>query len=516
MAQGNSNNYEKLAEENKKLRSSVSEKDEKIKTLEHELLWLQKKMFGKMSEKRKVEDPNQLNLFNSDFKSEEEFLNEAKKEEDEITKVVKKKVRNNRTKNPSWENLPIVEEIYDPKEKDDSRYIKIGEEVSYRLAYEPSMMYLKKIIRTKYALKKEIAGTEQAETIPSVVIAPVPSSPIPKGLADSSLLAYIVLQKYLYHMPFYRLVESFKNLGVKISTSTIGDWFADVCELVKPLYDKLREQVLSQDYIQIDESTLPVIDNEKHRAVKGYIWAVNDPINKNVFFYYDRGSRATRIADFLLTGFKGSVQSDGYNAYNKFEKDANITMLGCFAHARRKFNDALKENEKLANDALNQIASLYAIESKIKEMDLSYEEKAKFRIEKAVPILNTLEEWLKEKYSEVLPKSIIGKAISYTYCIYPKLRRYVLDGRYKIDNNLIENAIRPLSLGRKNFMFCGNNDAAIRAAIMYSLIGTCKASGVNPVEWFSDILNKMPEYIKNGKDTAELLPNSWEKARLSK
>ena len=494
----------------------IDEKKRTIDNLTNTIYWLRKKIFGKMSERiTSKPDSTQLDLFGEDLSNDEEkeLEKEKVKEEKEIKKATKRKARKIRDKNPSWKNLPVVEEIIDSKEKDDIRYKSIGEEITYKLAILPRKVYVKKIIRIKYALTAKTALTQEAENLPSVVIAPVPISVIPKGLADTSLLTDIILEKYLYHMPFYRQVQRFKNMGLTISSSTIGDWFSSVCELIKPLYDELRKEVLSTNYIQIDESTLPVIDNEKHRAVKGYIWVVNDPMNKNVFFYYDGGSRSERIARILLKDFKGAVQSDGYQVYNKFENQKGKIMLGCWSHARRKFFDALQDNEQLANYAIDKIRLLYEIESEAEENNLSFEERQKLRNDKSWPILEEFEDWLQKKYVTVLPKSIIGKAIAYTYSIYPKLVRYIMDGRYQLDNNLVENAIRILAVGRKNYMFCGNNEAAIKAAIMYSLIGTCKASNINPVIWFNDILNKMLEYIQNNKDITELLPNNWQKTQ---
>jgi hypothetical protein len=278
----------------------------------------------------------------------------------------------------------------------------------------------------------------------------------------------------------------------------VGDWFSQSCELLRPLYDHLRRRVLSTDYIQVDESTIPVIDNEKKRAVKGYLWVVRNPDNGEVFFHYDRGSRSEKTAMLLLHGFKGAIQSDGYQVYKRFEALEGKLMLGCWAHARRKFDEALAENKKLANEALLQIQSLYAVEREADETGATPEQRKELRRTKAYPILVTFEKWLYDNYKALLPQSRTAKAISYTYSLFPKLSRYHLDGRYRIDNNLVENAIRPLAIGRKNYLFCGNGEAAIRAAVMYSLLGSCKAAGVNPTEWLEDVISRIYSY-SNGK-----------------
>ncbi len=170
-------------------------------------------------------------------------------------------------------------------------------------------------------------------------------------MADASLLADIVISKYVYHLPFYRVMETYKELGVSISASTINDWFKAVVGKVKPIYDLLRAHVLACDYVQVDESTLPVIDNEKHRAVKGYVWSVVNVMTGDRFFFYEHGSRSTRVAMGLLKDFTGAIQSDGYIVYEHFEGMEGKKLLGCWAHARRKFFEAKVENEKLALEA---------------------------------------------------------------------------------------------------------------------------------------------------------------------
>lgn len=190
-------------------------------------------------------------------------------------------------------------------------------------------------------------------------------------------------------------------------------------------------------------------------------------------------------------------------------------MLGCWAHARRKFTEALEENHTLASEALVYIGKLYQIERQADEALLDYEQRRDKRKKEAYPLITALEKWLEQTYRQVLDPSRIGKAIAYTYAILPKLSRYVLDGRYRIDNNLVENAIRPLAIGRKNYLFCGNDAAAVRAAIVYSLIGCCKAAQVDPRIWMEDILSRIPQYELGKKDFAELLPENWRKAHTT-
>ena len=498
------------------LETDVTKLESHISKLEYELTWLRKKLFGKMSERFINSDPDsrQLDIFGEQLSDNEreELERAAAQEQELITRTVTANKPRTPRKDISFENLRIEETTIEPEGINFEEYVCIGAEETNRLAYKPAEFFVKRTIRKKYALKNQLTELEdEEEKRPSVVIAPLPDSPIHKCMADTSLLTEIIIQKYLYHLPFHRQIARFGDLGVRISSSTVGDWFSQSCELLRPLYDHLRRRVLSTDYIQVDESTLPVIDNEKRRAVKGYLWVVRNPDNGEVFFHYDRGSRSEKTALTLLHGFNGAIQSDGYQVYKRFEALDGKLMLGCWAHARRKFDEALAENKKLATEALLQIQSLYAIEREADETGATPEQRRELRRTKAYPVLVTFEKWLYDNYTTLLPQSRTAKAISYTYSIFPKLSRYHLNGRYRIDNNLVENAIRPLAIGRKNYLFCGNSDAAIRAAMVYSLLGSCKAAGINPAEWLEDVLSKIYSYTKENRNLEELLPHSWKK-----
>jgi transposase/cell division protein FtsB len=498
------------------LETDVTKLESHISKLEYELTWLRKKLFGKMSERFINSDPDsrQLDIFGEQLSDNEreELERAAAQEQELITRTVTANKPRTPRKDISFENLRIEETTIEPEGINFEEYVCIGTEETNRLAYKPAEFFVKRTIRKKYALKNQLTELEdEEEKRPSVVIAPLPDSPIHKCMADTSLLTEIIIQKYLYHLPFHRQIARFGDLGVRISSSTVGDWFSQSCELLRPLYDHLRRRVLSTDYIQVDESTLPVIDNEKRRAVKGYLWVVRNPDNGEVFFHYDRGSRSEKTALTLLHGFNGAIQSDGYQVYKRFEALDGKLMLGCWAHARRKFDEALAENKKLATEALLQIQSLYAIEREADETGATPEQRRELRRTKAYPVLVTFEKWLYDNYTTLLPQSRTAKAISYTYSIFPKLSRYHLNGRYRIDNNLVENAIRPLAIGRKNYLFCGNSDAAIRAAMVYSLLGSCKAAGINPAEWLEDVLSKIYSYTKENRNLEELLPHSWKK-----
>ena len=286
-------------------------------------------------------------------------------------------------------------------------------------------------------------------------------------MASESLLADILIDKYVYHLPFYRVIQKYKELGVLLSDSTIGDWFNAVCSKLRPLYDKLRERIMSSDYIQVDESTLPVIDNEKHRAVKGYIWAVRDAVCGDVYFHYDMGSRGGDTARKLIGGYRGTIQTDGYEVYEAYEGAPGKRMIGCWAHARRKFVEALDEDKKYASEALVYIGKLYGIEKEMQEAGLDHDAIQKRRQEESYKIIQEFENWMDSVSGCFTPKSRMGKALVYTYTLLPRLSRYVLDGRYNIDNNGVG-----VSRGHYNMM--------LLAGIMEILSATIKEMRVGP------------------------------------
>ena len=511
-----------LMEENEALRRQVSEdkvtiasqRDEIAKLLDT-LAYLRKKQFGQMSEKRLPLDPAQLTLFDQKEMTEEEkaaLVHDVEKAEETITFSVTRKAKPSR-KPLDDSKLPVQEvHIYPDGTTDEDgnlkpEYVEIGTEESRTLETVPASVYIKNTIRHKVILRSDVESKLPEER--EILIAPLPLQPVFRCLAGASTLTDIIIGKFMYHLPFYRQIQQYKEAGIVISDSTMGEWYEAAVERLKLLYDLHRKRILQSEYIQVDESVVPVIDNEKHKARKGYEWCVRDGLTGDVMFYYDGGSRGGKVARELLGNYKGNAQTDGYEGYDQFEPMEGITMYGCWAHARRKFVDALETDRKHATEAIVYIRKLYEVESKADEAKLSPEERRAKRLETSYPTIQVFEKWMLDIYPTALPKSKIGMAISYTYTLLPRLSRYVNDGRINIDNNLIENAIRPLALGRKNWLFCGNDASAYRAAIVYSFISTCKNAGIEPRIWMEDVLTKIPYYLRDGKDLSELLPRRW-------
>jgi transposase len=487
------------------------EKNSQIASMQQLIEQLQRKIWGKSSERFIAPDPLQRTIDFEGLDVLPEEKEEAEKAEEEVKEyktvrvVVKEKKKPVREHMP--EHLPRMDEHIYPRNIDTTSdsWSELPPEITEVLAHKPAEFYVRRIIRHLYALKDKSMEADK-----QIVTAPRPVLPIAKSYADATILAELMINKYVNHLPFYRQIQMFKQLGVSIAPSTINDWFKDTADLLRPLYYRLKETVLATDYIQVDETTIPIINDGKQKTVKGYLWMVRSVMENTVFFHYDGGSRAQKVAVELLLNYKGALQTDGYEVYQMYENKQGVLPIGCWAHARRYVENALTEDRERAEYALAQIGMLYDIERMADEKKLSYDERAELRARLAYPIMVVFEKWIYEQIPKVLPKGRIGKALKYIYRQFHRLSRYHLDGRFRIDNNLAENAIRPVALSRKNYLFCGNNSAAEDAAVIYSLLGCCKAAEVNYRDWLVYVLNHIHDYDDDySKDLVELLPAQW-------
>ena len=484
----------RLEAERNALAAKKNELEEALASLQAQNAWLRRKVFGSsMSEKHLPLDPNVLEptLFDTPLpEAEQKKLDEEVRQmEEQNAKAIEVKAHKREVRKPVLAgNLPVKENhIYPDGVQDNPDYVEIGTEVTDKVAVIPGQLFIDRTVRHKFVLKSKL----QIED-------------------PDSLLADIFIGKFVYHLPFYRQIQKYKEMGAMFSDATIGDWFAAVCTKLRPLYDALRKEVLQSKYIQVDESTIPVIKEEKPRkAAKEYMWAVRDALGGAVYFHYDHGSRSGETCRKLIGGYVGTMQTDGYEVYEAYENAPGKRLIGCWAHARRKFVEALDEDKKHASEALVYIGKLYKIEDEMREAELDADVIRERRQKEAYPIIQDFERWLDAVSTGMSSKSLIGQAVSYAYVLLPRLSRYVLDGRYQIDNNGIENAIRPLALGRKNYLFAGNHAAAVRAAIAYSFIASCKAVGVDVRTWLVDVLGQIPSYKGPWRD---LLPAHWHKA----
>jgi len=458
---------------------------DEVDYLSHQLAELKRLIFGSKRERFITSaDPGQTTLFDL---PEAEPVEQTKEEITYTRKKSEGKKQPLRTELPA--HLPRKTEVIEPENLPEGAK-KIGEAITEILDYVPAYLHVRRIERPKYLIKVNDENT-------TIVIADLPSLPIPKGNADAGLLANILISKFVDHLPFYRQVQIFKRQGITIPESTINGWFSATCRLIEPLYEALKNMILKADYLMADETPLPVQTKDKPGTThKGYDWVYFAPVEGLVLFDY-RKTRSREGPDDILKDFKGFLQTDGYEAYSHYEKEKNITLLSCMAHARRYFVKAKDNDPERASKALGMFQELYEIERIANEEQLSTEQIKTVRQWVAVAELEKMEKWFREEIYNVPPKSAIGIAFAYSLRLWHRLTRYVKDGRLRIDNNLVENSIRPVALGRKNYLFAGSHDAAQNAAMIYSLLATCKMNNVEPFQWLKDVLTRISDHPAN-------------------
>ncbi|SDH67908.1 IS66 family transposase [Chitinophaga filiformis] len=475
--------------------------EQTIGQLKHELAVLKKMIFGSRHEKFISNDvpPQQLSL---DIQPEQTLASSVITAQ-RIT-YTRSRVNTEPPSHPGRNKLPdhlrreeiIIEPAHIPPGSK-----KIGQLETEVLEYKAAELYVKKYIRYKYL------APESDATASNIITAPLPNMPLPKCIAGSSLLAQMIIDKFVDHLPLHRQMQRFERAGVKFPYSTLTDWVSAAANLITPLYESLVSHVLSVDYIQCDETPMPVLDKDKKgKTHRGFFWAYQDSINKLVVFDYQEGRNKEGPAKMLAT-YKGTIQTDGYLVYDTIAEGSGITLIHCMAHARRYFIDALDHDRNRAEHALQQIQLLYEIEQHCTSQQFDYNARKDYRLKKAVPVLSALGIWMTEQYAQVLPKSPIGQALAYSIKRWAKLSLYARTGNLLPDNNLIENSIRPIALGRKNHLFAGSHEAAKRSAMLYSLLGTCKMHRINPIEWLADVLAIVAEYPVN--KIKDLLPHNW-------
>ena len=496
----------KLTEQNESLQS-------RIKELTAQVAWLNRQLFGRKSEKLPIIDPNYPDLFAGTLPENAQQIVDAHDEAVEKITKTKEERRQEKKNRIMMEDLPVLEQvILTPDNLDTNLYKKIGQEVTRIVEHKPGQLYIKEIIREKWGLKDNTVTAPKGMS--GVLIAPMPLLPIYKGIAGASLLAEILLQKYEYHMPYYRQIKQYSHLGMKgLTESTVDGWFKQTMELLRPLYEVLKAEVMKSDYVQADETTTPVMNKETHKAAKEYLWMVRAVMERLVLFHYDQGSRAGAVIESLANryNFKGYLQCDGFAGYETaFKTNPDVWLVNCMVHIRRHFEQALDENRPMAEHGLTEIQHLYKIEHMCDDAGLSPDERKAKRQELASPIMEAMKLWMETegvKYSE---NSLIGKAITYAYTRWDNMMRYLEDGRLLLDNNLAENEIRPITLGRKNYLFCGNHEAAQNMAVVCSLLATCRNHDVNPRDYLNDIISQMPYHAKaSHEELLQLLPHKW-------
>ena len=393
--------------------------------------------------------------------------------------------------------------ISDPANKPEG-YIFLRFEDTVQLACTDMEFYL--MVNRRYIYMAPAAATGTFKQL----IAPLPSHPIAKCKADISILVKLIIDKFIYHLPTWRQQHRFKQYGIELKYNTLCHWINRIADVLEPLYNVLLRELKISGYIMMDETTYRVLDNEKVKGKKshiGYLWACSNPIQRILAFSYQKGRGKKEVAH-ILKGYKGYLQTDGYAGYTQYGRQPGVVHLQCHAHARRYFSESRSHDLKRSDYVLeNFFAPLYRIEKQCKEARLTYDEITEKRQQEATPILDSFYAWLLEELPKVIPGTPIYKAIAYALNRFKELRIYVTDGMLEVDNNFTERQIRSIAIGRKNYMFAGSHRGGERAAIIYSLLGTCKLQGIDPSKWLDDVLRRIVDQPED--KLTQLLPQFW-------
>jgi transposase len=487
---------EKLAERDERIEQLVAEN----RLLSRKLQFLLKRLFGRKSEKL---NRNQLELLLSG-------LDDSPPDDTPPPAPQPPRSRRRAERKPRLpDDLPTEDVVIDPEavKEDPEAYQCIGQEVTEELDVVPTRYFRRRIIRRKY--KSKVNRNRPP------LIAPLPPRVIEGGYASAGLLTDIVLRKYADHLPLHRQEQILRTRhGIDLSRKTMCDWVGVVAEWLKPLYNHIREDLRASAYLQVDETPVRYCLGEGGGSRKGYLWLFHHPGGEVLYEWHT--SRAAECLDPMLAEFCGTVQCDGYSAYTSYarkrrqqvelkQSDKPIELSACWAHARRKFHEALEECPGQARWVLHQIGLMYRIEQELRGK--GPELRQSVRAAATGMILARLEKAFKRKMSQHRPTSAMGDAIGYALGIWPQLLRFRDDGRIEIDNNRVENAVRPTALGKKNWMFIGHPDAGQRSAIIYTLLESCKRRGINPREYLHDVLSRIP--AMTNQQTRSLLPGNW-------
>lgn len=404
------------------------------------------------------------------------------------------------------DNLEVRQEVIEPElvAAQPGQWQRIGEEVSRRLDYQPGQFFWQEIVRPKYVRRT-------ARALPPV-LAPAPPQVAGHSLAAPGLLAFLFVCKFCDHLPFYRLEKIFRQRhGVFIARQQMMVWLEQSIRLLEGIYFCLMEEVRQSGYVQVDETPVRYQDPETPgRCGQGYLWTALVP--GQVVVYQWHASRAAACLEALRgKNFRGHLQCDGFSAYPAFAKAREITLCGCWAHARRGFFEAKEQAPTLAGWILRQLGWLYRWEEDLRQRQAGPQERAVFRAAHSRMVVARLERVLKRLQPGQRPKSLLGEAISYALNQWPALIQFLGHGAVELDNNLVENAIRPAAIGRKNWLCFGPDQAGQRGAVMYTLIENCRRNGIDPLTYLKDVLTRLPS--TTNRQVAQLTPRNWQAAR---
>lgn len=480
------------------LETLLAGKEQEVTILSEQLAWFKRQIFGKRSE-RIASNLNSQQLILEGFETPQALKEE--KQADVPAHKRKKPHRNGQDKISLPDDIPVVTKVLDLSKEEKvcpetgESLVQIGVEITHKLAHKPGSYYILEIIRPKYAHpQKEEAG---------IFTADLPDSLLPKCRADESLLAEIVTKKFADHTPLYRIKEGIERERIKVSRNLISQWVIKSAMALKPLYDEMLEAVLAIDNIFIDETPIKLQALGKCKQV--YMWTIvggkqADPPYRIYDFRKDRCH--SNVLD-IMGNYRGVLHSDKYDGYRKLAEQKMITWCPCLAHARRKFFEAEGGDPAFRQWVLRKMRYLFMFERVA--WSRSEEERLKIRQEKEVPIIDEIKKKLLE--GKLLPKSKLYGAVQYFCGLIPYLKNYTEYPYAQLDNNVAERAVRPLTIGRKNWLFLGSEEGGEAAAIHFSLVQTCRGIGINPREYLEDVMRRIMSY--NANKLHELLPDQW-------
>lgn len=500
--------YEQLEEKTHILESDYHLLEEKYKTL-------QRRFFGRSSEKLTPEDELQGRLFDeaeNEAAPEEECIEHE--EEASVTKV-KEHIRRKTGRKPLPEDLPREEVVHDIPEEEKrcsccgKERKKIGTEETEELDIIPAAIKVIRHIRIKYGPCSCDGFLESEEA--EIKTAPAPKRMIPGSIVSPGLLAYTIISKYADALPFYRQSKIFERIGVELSRATLCNWTIEAYEKMTGFMKVFEDVLKSGNFIRMDETVVQVLHEENRSPEsKSYMWvSIGYPERgRPLVLYQYHPTRSKSIPHAFLEGFRGYLQTDGYDGYNYAASREGIIHVGCFAHARRYFFDASKLNKKdsRAHKGLQFIKRIYEVESELREKNLSDDLFVEQRKKSVLPVFDDFHRWLLHTKNEVIPKSKTGEAVNYTLNEWSKLIRYLDAAFMTPDNNETERAIRPFVIGRKNWLFSNTPRGANASAVMYSLIESTKANRLEPYSYLRFLFNRLPE-ISDHESLIALLPS---------
>jgi transposase len=469
----------------------VAEREQEIDKLYHLLIQAKKNLYGRKSEK--LTKTEQQELFSFELPQVEELPLETVVE-------VENHNRKQRTKREVAEGIPRERVEYDLEctacPGCGKEMPVIGNETSEELELIPAQFKITEHVR----LKRACGSCKNGVFIPKL---PAVVKPLERRIPGPGLVAQVLVSKYCDHQPLHRQEQIFKRSGINLSRKLMCGWVEGAVDLLLPIYKALKKELMQESYLQADETTIDVQDrNIEGKLYSGYFWAAMALPNRVLYHY--GGGRAAEIPLELFKDFSGRLQTDAYAGYNQVMLPNKCERIACLAHVRRKFKEKREASKTAADRVLVVIAELYKIERLIK--DKAPEERYLRRKRKAFPLLKKLYRLISAQLKTTLPNSEYTKALRYAWNQRFAMLQYLRDGRYEIDNNMIENQMRPIALGRKNYLFAGSHAGAERAAILYSLINTCKLNKVDPWAYLRDVICRvqMP-----GVSVQVLLPHRW-------